>query len=81
MFDLGIACQTLCLAASAEGLGTLRLGWIDHAAAGEVLGLPAGTACYALIPLGVPDKASRDPGRRALAELTHHDRYGVPFSV
>ncbi|MDY0000476.1 MAG: nitroreductase family protein [Polyangia bacterium] len=80
MFDLGIACQTLCLAAWAEGLGTLHLGWLDHAAAGAVLGLSDGTACYELIPIGVPEKPSRDPGRRALSELVHHNRFGAPWA-
>jgi nitroreductase len=30
MFDVGIACQNACLAAWAEGLGTLHLGLLDH---------------------------------------------------
>ena len=75
MFDLGVACQNLCLAAWAEGLGTLHLGLLDHERAGEVLGLPAGVALYELIPLGLPAKEGKAPKRRTIAEFTHRNRF------
>ncbi len=34
LFDLGIACQSLCLAAQAQGLGTVIVGLFDHDKAG-----------------------------------------------
>jgi len=79
MFDLGIACQNLCLAAWAEGLGTLHLGWLDHAAAGRVLGLPDHVKLFELIPLGVPVRPGRDPGRKDAYDFVHHNRFGAPL--
>ena len=76
MFDLGIACQNLCLAAHAEGFGTLHLGLLDHGRAAEVLGIPEGFALYELIPLGVPAKRGRGPKRREIEEFTHRNRFG-----
>ena len=76
MFDLGIATQNLCLAAWAEGLGTLHLGLLDHAKAGEVLGLPDDVKLYELIPLGTPAKVGTAPNRRSIMDFTHKNRYG-----
>jgi nitroreductase len=76
MFDLGIACQNLCLAAWAEGLGTLHLGLLDHARAGEVLGLPGDCKLYELIPIGTPARVGSPPARKALAEFTHRNQFG-----
>jgi len=76
MFDLGIACQNACLAAWAEGLGTLHLGWLDHDKAGEILGLPPDVKVYELIPLGFPAKEGKAPPRRAIGEFAHRNRFG-----
>lgn len=79
MFDLGIATQNAALAAWDMGLGTLHLGLLDHAAAGEVLGLPDHVKCYELIPVGVPLRAGKAPPRKAVAEFTHRDGYGTKY--
>jgi nitroreductase len=60
MFDLGLAAQSLCLAARNLGLGT-GVG-DDH----EVV---------VLIPLGYPAKDSPAPKRRDIRDFTHHDRF------
>jgi nitroreductase len=75
MFDIGIACQNLCLAAWAEGLGTLHLGLLDHDRAGKVLGLPSDVKLYELIPLGVPAKEGRAPARRPVEEFVHRNSF------
>jgi len=76
MFDLGIACQNLCLAAWSEGLGTLHLGLLDHHKAGQVLGLPDNVKLYELIPLGTPAKVGTAPNRRSIEDFTHKNQYG-----
>jgi nitroreductase len=81
MFDLGIACQNICLAAWAEGLGTLHLGLLDHEKAGRALGLPQDVKLFELIPLGIPDKEGKAPSRRAVVEFTHKNRFGDRFGV
>ena len=77
MFDLGIACQNACLAAWAEGLGTLHLGLLDHERAGEILGLPEEVQLFELLPLGYPAKEGTAPPRKPLEAFVHRDRFGV----
>ena len=76
MFDLGIAAQNICLAAWAEGLGTLHLGLLDHEKAGAVLGLPDDVKAYELIPLGTPAKEGTAPKRREISDFTHRNKFG-----
>ncbi len=80
MFDMGIACQNVCLAAAAEGLGTLHLGLLEHDKAAKVLGLPDDLALFELIPLGFPAKEGKEPPRKKVAEFTHKDRFGERFA-
>lgn len=75
MFDLGIACQSLCLAAYDQGLGTVVVGLFDHDQAKEVLGLPEGCELVAMIPLGYPAKVPSAPKRRPVSEFTHQESY------
>ncbi len=79
MFDVALACQNLCLAARAEGLGSLHLGLLDHRKAAEVLGLPKDVVVYELIPVGYPAKESTAPKRREPHEFCHADRFGTPW--
>jgi nitroreductase len=75
MFDLGIACQTICLAAYALGLGTVVVGLFDHEKARTVLKVPQSHELVALIPLGYPAKTSSAPKRREVTEFTHQDTF------
>ena len=75
MFDLGIATQSLCLAAYALGLGTVIVGLFDHDKAAEILGLPEGYELVSLIPLGYPAKISSAPKRREIIEFAHTERF------
>jgi nitroreductase len=75
MFDLGLACQSLCLAAHALGLGTVIVGLFDHARAAAELNVPEGCELVALIPLGHPAKSPGAPARREPAEFTHPERF------
>ena len=75
MFDLGIACQTICLTAHALGLGTVVVGLFDHDKAEDVLKVPPGVELVVMIPLGFPAKISSAPNRREVAEFTHQDTF------
>ena len=75
MFDLGIATQSLCLAAHNLGLGTVIVGNFDHNKAKEVLGVGNDHEVVVLIPIGYPAKDSPAPKRRDITEFTHHDRF------
>ena len=74
MFDLGIACQSLCLAAHDQGLGTVVAGMFDHDKAAEIVGLPQGYEVAVMIPLGYPAKPASAPKRRPVDEITHREK-------
>ncbi|VEN75423.1 Nitroreductase [Candidatus Desulfarcum epimagneticum] len=75
MFDLGLACQNICLTAQDLGLGTVIVGLLDHDRAGAVLNMPDGMELAALIPVGYPAKDSKTPKRRDIDEFTHYDSF------
>ncbi len=75
LFDLGIATQSLCLAAENEGLGTVVIGLFDHDKAREILKVPDTHELVALIPLGYPAKVPSAPKRREIAEFTHEETF------
>jgi nitroreductase len=75
MFDLGVAAQSICLAAHALGLGTLIVGLYDQNKAGEILKLPEGVEQVALITIGYPSKVPSAPKRKDIPEFTHHNEF------
>jgi nitroreductase len=75
MFDLGIATQSLCLAAHERGLGTVIAGYFDHDKAKKVLEVPEGYELVALIPLGYPAHEPSAPKRREISEFTHYEKF------
>jgi nitroreductase len=75
MYDLGIATQTLCLAAHAAGLGTVVVGLFDHARAGRILNVPEGVELVSLIPMGYPAKTGAAPGRRKISEFVRKESF------
>lgn len=75
MFDLGIICQTLCLAAHANGLGTVVVGLFDQDKAGEIINLPEDHEVVALIPMGYSDQHPSPPKRKEVAEFCHHNTF------
>ncbi|MBO8158229.1 nitroreductase family protein [Thermosyntropha sp.] len=76
MFDVGIACQNLCLAAHDLGLGTVHVGSLDHKALDELLGLPEDVKSVEVIPLGYPAKEGKAPPRKAIEDFVYFEKYG-----
>ncbi len=76
MHDVGLATQNLCNAAHAMGLGTVVLGWFDHAKIKEIIGLPEEFELISLIPLGHPGHAGRSPRRKELGDFVHKNKFG-----
>ena len=75
MFDTGMAMQNFCLAAHAEGLGTVVCGFFDYKAAGETLGVSADYQVVAFTPLGRPDGEANAPPREEIDDLVHYERF------
>ena len=76
MFDLGIMCQTICLAAHAAGLGTVVVGLFDQDRAAEIIGLPEEHEVVVLIPMGYADHNPSPPKRKEVAEFCHQNTFG-----
>ncbi len=72
MFDVGVACQTFCLAAWDKGLGTVIMGVFDEDGITELLGIPEDQELGALIALGYPDIEPDAPKRKAVEELLQY---------
>ncbi len=75
MFDLGIATQSLCLAAHSLGLGTVIVGLFEHDKAKQILNVPEGYEVVALVPVGYPEKIPSAPKRREIEEFVHYDSF------
>ena len=75
MYDLGIATQTLCLAAHKAGLGTVVVGLFDHDRAGRILNVPEGVELVSLIPMGYPAKTGPAPKRRDVSEFVREESF------
>ncbi len=75
LYDLGIATQSLCLAAHNLGLGTVVVGLFDHDKAKALLNVAEGYELVTLIPLGFPAKRSSGPKRKEISEFTHYETF------
>lgn len=69
MFDVGVACQTFCLAAHNAGLGTVIMGIWDEDGITRLLKLPDDQELAALIAVGWPDVDPDVPMRKSVDEL------------
>jgi len=75
MFDLGIATQSLCLAAHSLGLGSVIVGLFEHNKAKEILNVPEEYEVVVIVPVGYPEKIPSAPKRREVKEFVHYDKF------
>lgn len=75
MFDLGLAAQSISLAAQDMGLGSVIVGLFDHEKAGKILQVPEGYELVVLIPVGYPAKIPTPPKRREISEFMRYDSF------
>lgn len=75
LFDLGLATQTLCLAAQSQGLGTVVIGLFNHDKAKEILAVPDGYEIVVLIPIGYSAQNPSAPKRKEIGEFLHDDTF------
>lgn len=69
MFDCGISCQTLSLAAHDHGLGAVIMGIFDREPLEQYLGVPENQELVALIAMGYPAEEPAAPRRKSVEEL------------
>ena len=72
MFDVGVACQSFCLAAWDHGLGTVIMGVFDEDGITRLLNLPEDQELAALIAIGHPDIDPAAPKRKTVEELLQY---------
>ena len=72
MFDAGIACQTLCLAAWAQGLGTCIMGIYDEDQVPALLKVPEEQMVTALVAMGYPAESPEAPNRKSLEDKVQY---------
>ena len=76
MADIGIAAQTLMLAAHGMGLGTVFVGVFEEEKLRRLLGIPANIRVVGLFPLGYPrDIKKEGPLRKALREIVFKEKW------
>jgi nitroreductase len=69
-YDLGLACENLCLQAQALGLGTLIMGLRNEKVLKQILSIPENQQVVAVISLGYPDIEPSMPKRLSVEEVT-----------
>lgn len=72
MFDAGVACQSFCLAAWEQGLGTVIMGIFDEDGISELLDLSEDQELAALIAVGYPDIQPEAPKRKTVEQLLQY---------
>jgi nitroreductase len=78
-YDLGQAAMSMMIAAADLGIGSRTASVQDYDLAAEVLGLPDDRRLTWLLGLGYPAdrplKPIKNPARKPLEDLVHHDRW------
>ncbi len=72
VFDAGIACQTFCLAAHSQGVGTCIFGVIDDKVISEIVSLPEDQTVAAVITFGYPDESPKPTPRLDVEQITRY---------
>jgi nitroreductase len=74
--DIGIAAQSMCLAATDEGLGSCIIGWFHEKALKALLDIPIKKRIRLVIALGYPDSDHpRAKSRKPLETVLHINRW------
>jgi nitroreductase len=73
--DVSIALDHLMLKAQEEGLGTCWIGAFEETTVKALLQIPPAVKVLALTPLGFPNEAPADRGRRSLDRILCYEKY------
>lgn len=74
-FDIGIAAAHLTLAATAEGLGSCIVGWLNEKKIREILGIPSSKRVLLNVLMGYSIDPARSKKRKAMDEILHIDKW------
>jgi nitroreductase len=76
LIDIGIAAEQICLAASAEGLGSCMIGWFDEGAVKKLLNIPKSKRPVLIITIGYPEsEVVREKRRKSIEDIVCFNTY------
>ena len=75
LIDIGIASQSICLQAEAEGVGSCILGWFDEKLVKKILSIPKSKRVELLITLGYSLNEKREKRRKPKEETISYNKY------
>jgi nitroreductase len=76
LIDIGIAAEHICLAATAEGLGSCMIGWFDEPKVKKLLDIPKNKRPVLIITLGYSAKQEiREKLIKPLDEVVKYNKY------
>lgn len=75
LIDIGIATASMVYQASAEGLGTCIIGWLDEKKIKKILGIPGTRKVELVISVGYTDNRLRDKSRKPPGDVITYNRY------
>jgi nitroreductase len=74
--DLGIAVQSLSLAATDVGLGSCIIGWFDEKALRKLLVMPKAKRIRLVLAIGyAEDETTRAKARKTFEEIIHYNKW------
>ena len=73
--DIGIAAATMCYQASAEGLGTCIIGWLDEKKIKTLLHIPSSKNVELILALGYTENKVRSKIRKPPGEVISYNKY------
>ena len=75
LIDIGIASQSICLQAEAEGIGSCMLGWFDEKLVKKILSIPKSKRVELIITLGYSLSEKREKRRKPKEETVSYNTY------
>lgn len=75
LIDIGIATASIVYQATAEGLGTCIIGWVDDRRIRKVLGIPASRKVELVITVGYTDNRLREKVRKLPGDVISYNKY------
>jgi nitroreductase len=75
IFDVALAVENLCLAATGLGMGTFIVGGFDSTKVEQILGIPETLTVVSMTPVGVPASPGQVSPRKKTKDLTYYDTF------
>lgn len=75
LIDIGIATASMTYQATAEGLGTCIIGWLDEKKIRHLLGIPGSKKVELIMTVGYADNTTRTKLRKPPGEVISYNSY------